>query len=166
MDREQVATPSAMTLRDSTAALAGEQKPRGAHAPALLIPSRCQSRLLRCGHVEDQRTEDLRACGIGVLQTHEEVADGVLLFLRTVVAVSREGCTNLVERTEILDGIPDVVSEVAIGADVFHGEAVSNNDAVGGELLENGLIVFLPGLAEIAALARFHLEEIIAGERK
>src|SRR5258708_22373999 len=165
-------------LRDRAAASAGKQKARGPgglarfhYTPICWLEvcshsSRCGSRLLRRGHVENQRTEDLGAGGIRILQTHEEVADGVLLFLRTVVAVSDESGADLVEGCEVLDGIPDVVSEVAIGADVFHGEAVGKNDAVGGKLLKNGLVVFLPGFAIVSALARLHLNDIIAGERK
>src|SRR6266853_3584639 len=58
------------------------------------------------------------------------------------------------------------MSEVSIGANFFHRKTVGHNNAVGGKLFEYRLVVFLPSLAVIAALARLHLNEIIADERK
>src|ERR1700739_2212187 len=49
-----------------------------------LFPS---ASLFRSRHVEDQRTNNFRTCGIGILDTREEMADGVLLYPRTPFAI-------------------------------------------------------------------------------
>ena len=54
------------------------------------------------------------------------------------------------------------MSKVAIGAYFFDGQAVSQNDAVSQELVEDGFVVLLPSLAEIGTLTGLHFEEIIA----
>src|ERR1700747_1277202 len=94
------------------------------------------------------------------------MGDGVLFFLRSAVAIGYERCANFVKGCEILDRVPGVMSEVSIGANVLHRKTIGHNNAVGGELFEYWLVVFLPGLSVIAALARLHLNEIIANERK
>src|SRR4029077_2714029 len=88
------------------------------------------------GNVENQRTGDLGASRIKILKAYEEICDGVLLFLRTVVAVGHERCTHLVKSREILGCIPNVVSEVALGANFLDRETVSENDAIGREFFK------------------------------
>src|ERR1700756_4444923 len=94
------------------------------------------------------------------------MGDGVLFFLRAAVAVGNERGTDLVQRAEVFHGVPAVVGEIAVSADVFHGKSVGNNHAVGGEFFEDWLVVLLPGLAVIGALAGLDLNEIIANERE
>src|SRR6266851_5784129 len=68
-------------------------------------PQTCAG-LLWSAYVEDQRTSDLGASGVEILDACEKVGDGVLLFLGTAVAVGDECRTDLVKRCEVLDGVP------------------------------------------------------------
>src|SRR4029077_18681477 len=92
---------------------------------ALDADSRRDWIILRSRHVENQRTLNLGASGIEILEAGEEMVDGVLLFLRAAVTVGHESLADLVHRVEVLDCVPDVMSEIAIGTNLFHRETVS-----------------------------------------
>src|SRR5215510_5595611 len=94
------------------------------------------------------------------------MCQGVLFFLGTAVAVGNERCAHFVERGEILHVVPREVCKVSLGADFLHGEAISEYNTVSEQFVEYGLVVLLPSLTEVIALARLHLDEIVARERK
>src|SRR5262249_61913550 len=82
------------------------------------------------------------------------------------VAVGCERCAHVVEGGEIFHVVPREVRKVSLGADFLDGEAISEYNTVSEQFVEYGFVVLLPSLTEIIALARLHLDEIVAREGK